>query len=94
MPCIYKYNRNTPNRIQFSNKTLSADGKVEYFSYSIERDLIGNPNHILISQGNAIRYVDTKKGGINYRYVEIFLLFLFLMNVLIHVLHRIQVLNF
>jgi hypothetical protein len=59
MPCVYKYNRNTPNRIQFLNKTLSADGKVEYFSYSIERDLIGNPNHILISQGDAIRYVDT-----------------------------------
>jgi hypothetical protein len=45
MPCVYKYNRNTPNRIQFSNKTLSADGKVEYFSFSGETYLIGHPNY-------------------------------------------------
>ena len=36
MPCIYKYNRNTPYRVNFENKTLSADGKVEYYSYLTE----------------------------------------------------------
>jgi len=59
MPCIYKYNRNTSERISFSNQTLSADGKVEYYSYSTEYDLFENPNHILIIQGDALRYVDT-----------------------------------
>jgi len=59
MPCVYKYNRFTPEKIEFKNKTLSADGKVEYSSYSVERYLIGNPNHILIIQGDALRYVDT-----------------------------------
>ena len=59
MPCIYKYNRYTPYRINFDNKTLSADGKVEYLSYLGERYLIGNPNHILIVQGDGLRYVDT-----------------------------------
>ena len=58
MPCIYKYNRYSPYRINFDNKTLSADGKVEYYSYIRERDLIGYPNHILIGQGDALRYVD------------------------------------
>jgi hypothetical protein len=59
MPCVYKWNRNTPSRIKFENKTLSTDGKVEYYSYSGERDLIGNSNYILITQGDALRYVDT-----------------------------------
>ena len=52
MPCIYKYNRNTPYRVNFENKTLSADGKVEYYSYLTEINLIGNPNHILIVQND------------------------------------------
>jgi hypothetical protein len=59
MPCIYKWNRNTPRKITFKNKTLSEDGKVEYYSYLGERYLIGNPNHILIFKGYALRYVDT-----------------------------------
>jgi len=59
MPCIYKYNRYTPARIFFINKTLSADGKVEYYLDLTERDLIGKPNHIIIIQSNGLRYVDT-----------------------------------
>ena len=59
MSCVYKWNRNIPIKIGFKNKTLSADGKVEYLSYLGERYLIGNPNHILIVQGDGLRYVDT-----------------------------------
>lgn len=59
MPCVYKYNRNTPPRVKFDNKTKSADGKVEYYSYSRERDLIGLPGYILIAQGYALRNVDS-----------------------------------
>jgi hypothetical protein len=58
MSCIYKYNRYTPPRIFINNKTLSADGKVEYYLDLTERNLIGRPNHILIGQGDALRYVD------------------------------------
>jgi hypothetical protein len=59
MPCIYKYDRYTPDIISFENKTLSADGKVEYYSYLGEHNLIGNPNHIFMFKGDALRYVDT-----------------------------------
>jgi len=33
--------------------------KVEYYSYSIEYDLIGNTNHIVLVLGDALRYIDT-----------------------------------
>jgi hypothetical protein len=58
MPCVYKYNRYTPARIFINNKTLSADGKVEYYLDLTERNLIGHPNHIIIIQSNGLRYID------------------------------------
>ena len=67
MPCIYKYNRKIPPIINFETKTLSADGKVENYSYSRERDLIGRSNYVLIVQGNALRYIDTIE---NYNTLE------------------------
>lgn len=67
MPCVYQYNINNPRLIGLDEKNVSEDGKVEKYSYSSERSLIGKPNLTLIIQGNGLRYVDQTE---NYYFEE------------------------
>ena len=58
MPSVYKYNKNTPRLVGLGTKNLSQDGKVEKYTITSERSLIGKPDLKLIIQGDGLRYVD------------------------------------